>query len=459
MSSTTAAAPTAAINPALKAVEDAAIRKAMWRLVPILMLGYFFNYIDRTSVGFAALQMNRELGLTATQFGWGAGIMFASYCLLEVPSNMAMYRFGARRWLARIMITWGLAAAATAFAVGPLSFYGLRFLLGVFEAGFFPGVIWYLSVWFPARSRTRVLAWFMAATPLSSLIGGPVSSSLLEMHGVLGLSGWQWMFIVEGLPACLLGLLCLALLSDAPKDAAWLTPEERAALTDALARERHESPRHRLGEALRDRRVLALAGITFAFTIGSYGVGIWLPLILKGHGLSTLTIGFVSAIPYFFATVAMLLWARVADRTGRKLLNMALALSCGVVGLVMSVLVTSLVPALVGLTLALIGTISARTVFYTIPQTFLTGAAAAGGLAFINSVGAAGGFVGPFMVGWLKDATGSYDAGMLGMAVVLMLALGLNGLLVLFMRGAPKSAPAALPASPLPAGQPQPGRS
>jgi sugar phosphate permease len=279
------------------------------------------------------------------------------------------------------------------------------------------------------------------------------------MHGVLGLSGWQWMFIVEGLPACLLGLLCLALLSDAPKDAAWLTPEERAALTDALARERRESPRHRLGEALRDRRVLALAGITFAFTIGSYGVGIWLPLILKGHGLSTLTIGFVSAIPYFFATVAMLLWARVADRTGRKLLNMALALSCGVVGLVMSVLVTSLVPALVGLTLALIGTISARTVFYTIPQTFLTGAAAAGGLAFINSVGAAGGFVGPFMVGWLKDATGSYDAGMLGMAVVLMLALGLNGLLVLFMRGAPKSAPGALPASPLPAGQPQPGRS
>ena len=433
-------------NPALKAVEDSAIRKAMWRLVPILMLGYFFNYIDRTSVGFAALQMNRELGLTATQFGWGAGIMFASYCLLEVPSNMAMYRFGARRWLARIMITWGLAAAATAFAVGPLSFYGLRFLLGVFEAGFFPGVIWYLSVWFPARSRTRVLAWFMAATPLSSLIGGPVSSSLLEMQGVLGLSGWQWMFIAEGLPACILGVLCLTILSDAPKDATWLTAEERTALTDALERERRESPRHKLGEALRDRRVLVLAGITFAFTIGSYGIGIWLPLILKGHGLPTLTIGFVSAIPYFFATVAMLLWARVADRTGRKILNMALALACGVVGLVLSVMVTSLVPALVGLTLALIGTISARTVFYTIPQTFLTGAAAAGGLAFINSVGAAGGFVGPFMVGWLKDATGSYDAGMLGMAFILVLALGLSGLLFLFMRGAPRVTPANLPA-------------
>ena len=441
-----AAAAPPGVDPATKAIEDRAIRKAMWRLVPILMLGYFFNYIDRTSVGFAALQMNRELGLTATQFGWGAGLMFASYCLLEVPSNMAMYRFGARRWLARIMITWGLAAAATAFAVGPLSFYGLRFLLGVFEAGFFPGVIWYLSVWFPARSRTRVLAWFMAATPLSSLIGGPVSSSLLEMHGVLGLSGWQWMFIVEGLPACVLGVLCLTILSDAPKDAAWLTVEERAALTNTLEREKRTRPARSLADALRDRRVLMLTGITFAFTIGSYGISIWLPLILKGHGLATLTIGFVSAIPYFFATVAMLLWARVADRTGRKIFNMALALSCGVVGLVFSVVFTSLVPALAGLTLALIGTISARTVFYTIPQTFLTGAAAAGGLAFINSVGAAGGFFGPFMVGWLKDATGSYDAGMLGMAFVLVLALGLSGLLSLFMRGARTPAPMGLPA-------------
>ena len=401
--------------------------------MPILVLAYFFNDIDRTSVGFAALQMNSALGLSATEFGWGAGIMFASYCLLEVPSNMAMYRFGARRWIARIMITWGLAAAATAFATGPTSFYVIRFLLGVFEAGFFPGVIYFISIWFPAELRTKVLAIFMAGTPLSSLIGGPVSASLLQMDGILGLAGWQWMFLLEGIPACVIGVACLWVLADTPKQATWLTAGEREALVTALDAEKHERPKKDLLGALRDIRVLILTGITFAFTIGSYGIGIWLPLILKGHGLGNLAIGFVSAIPYFFATIGMLVWAWIVDRSGRKLLNLAIALACGAVGLILSIVSSSLIPALAGLTIALVGTISARTVFYTIPQGFLTGAAAAGGLAFINSVGAAGGFVGPFMVGWLKDATGSYSAGMLGMAAVLGVALVLTGLLHLAM--------------------------
>ena len=398
------------------------------------MLAYFFNYIDRTSVGFAALQMNSALGLSATEFGWGAGIMFASYCLLEVPSNMAMYRFGARRWIARIMITWGLAAAATAFATGPTSFFVIRFLLGVFEAGFFPGVIYFISIWFPAELRTKVLAIFMAGTPLSSLIGGPVSASLLQMDGILGFDGWQWMFLLEGLPAVLLGVACLWVLADTPKQATWLTAAERETLITELDAEKHERPKKDLLGALRDIRVVILTGITFAFTIGSYGIGIWLPLILKGHGLGNLAIGFVSAIPYFFATIGMLVWAWVVDRSGRKLLNLAIALACGAVGLILSIVSSSLVPALAGLTIALVGTISARTVFYTIPQSFLTGAAAAGGLAFINSVGAAGGFVGPFMVGWLKDATGSYSAGMLGMAAVLGVSLVLTGCLHLAMR-------------------------
>lgn len=411
-----------------------AVRKNTLRLVPILVLAYFFNYIDRTSVGFAALQMNSALGLSATEFGWGAGIMFASYCLLEVPSNMAMYRFGARRWIARIMITWGLAAAATAFATGPTSFFVIRFLLGVFEAGFFPGVIYFISIWFPAESRTKVLAIFMAGTPLSSLIGGPVSASLLQMDGILGLDGWQWMFLLEGLPAVLLGVACLWVLADTPKQATWLTAAERETLITELDAEKHERPKKDLLGALRDIRVVILTGITFAFTIGSYGIGIWLPLILKGHGLGNLAIGFVSAIPYFFATIGMLVWAWVVDRSGRKLLNLAIALACGAVGLILSIVSSSLVPALAGLTIALVGTISARTVFYTIPQSFLTGAAAAGGLAFINSVGAAGGFVGPFMVGWLKDATGSYSAGMLGMAAVLGVSLVLTGCLHLAMR-------------------------
>lgn len=414
-------------------LERSALHKTIWRLVPILALGYFFNYVDRTSVGFAALTMNRDLGLTATQFGWGAGILFTSYCFLEVPSSLIMYRVGARRWLARIMITWGLAAAASALATGPLSFYLTRFLLGVAEAGFFPGVIWYLSIWFPARYRTQVLAWFMAATPVSSLIGGPVSGLLLEMNGILGLASWQWMFIVEGLPASLLGLWCLKRLADTPEQATWLTPDEHQVWLEALAAEKRERPKKDMWAALRDPRVLILTGITFAFTIGSYGIGIWLPLILRGHGLSNLNIGFVSAIPYFFATIGMLLWARQVDRRGRAITNLALACLTGAVGLVLSVVFASLVPALAGLTLALIGTISARTVFYTIPSRFLTGAAAAGGLAFINSVGAFGGFVGPYMVGFLKDATGSFSAGMLGLAGVLVVAIALTLLLRLVM--------------------------
>jgi MFS family permease len=432
------ALPIGAIKPVPRVPDEtvlqAALRKNTLRLVPILMIAYFFNYIDRTAVGFAALHMNADLGLTATQFGWGAGIMFASYCFLEVPSNMMMYRFGARRWLARIMITWGLAAAATAFAVGPLSFYVIRFLLGVFEAGFFPGVIYFLSIWFPAQSRTKVVALLLAATPLSSLIGGPVSASLLQMNGVFGLAGWQWMFLLEGLPACVLGVFCLFVLADTPKDAHWLTAAERTALIDTLAGEKQDRPQHHLWSAMKDVRVLILTGITFAFTIGSYGIGIWLPLILKGHALGDMAIGFVSAVPYFFATIFMLAWAWIVDRSGRKTLNLAIALVFGIIGMVMAVIYTGLLPALAGLTIALIGTISARTIFYTIPQGFLTGAAAAGGLAFINCVGAAGGFVGPFMVGWLKDVTGSFNAGMLGMAAVLGLALGLTLWLHLAMK-------------------------
>ena len=413
-----------------------AVAKNTWRLVPILALAYMFNYLDRTSVGFAALQMNQVIGLSASQFGWGAGMMFFSYCILEVPSNIAMYHFGARRWLARIMVTWGLAAAATAFAVGPMSFYTLRFLLGVFEAGFFPGVIWYISIWFPPQHRTRVLALFMAATPISSLVGGPISASLLQMDGFLGLGGWQWMFLLEGLPACVLGVVCLIMLADTPAQATWLQPEERGALISELASEKHERPKKDLLSALKDVRVVILTGITFAFTIGSYGIGIWLPLILKGHELTNMQVGWVSSIPYLFATVGMLFWARVVDRTGAKIYNLIAALILGAAGLALSVMFTSLIPALICLTIALIGTISARTVFYTIPQSFLTGAAAAGGLAFINSVGAFGGFVGPYMVGSLKDATGSFNAGMLGMAAILLVATALAGSLKLYLKNA-----------------------
>ncbi|MBN3762521.1 MFS transporter [Burkholderia sp. Ac-20365] len=409
-------------------LEQQAVRKAAWRFIPLLALAYFFNYLDRTSVGFAALTMNRDLGLTATQFGWGAGIMFAGYCICEVPSNLALYRFGARRWLARIMITWGVMAAATALAVGPTSFYVIRLLLGIGEAGFFPGVIFFLAVWFPASYRTRVLAWFTVSTPLSSLVGGPLSSWLLQMDGVLGLAGWKWMFIVEGLPACVLGYLVLKMLADKPADAEWLSREERLALQDAFDREGSSAQKKKdFRASLKDVRVYILAMISFGFTMGSYGIGIWLPQMLKAHGMSVTQTGWVSAVPYFFATIALLWWAKRVDARGGHIANLAAGLLVGAIALGVSTYFHQLLPAMVGITLALIGTIAGRTIFYTLPARFLSGQAAAGGLALINSIGALGGFAGPYLVGYLKDSFGTYAAGMFGLAIV----LGLTTLLTL----------------------------
>lgn len=425
------------ITDDLQRLQQTAIKKATWRLVPLLALGYFFNYLDRTSIGFAALTMNKDLGLTATQFGYGAGIMFAAYCLCEVPSNLGLYRFGARKWIARIMITWGLAAAATALAVGPQSFYLIRLLLGIAEAGFFPGVIFYLTLWFPVQYRAQVLAWFTVSTPISSLIGGPLSIGLLHLNGVFGLAGWQWMFIVEGLPACLLGLIVLKLLADTPQQASWLTRDERHAIdrmlsADGAASTAHST--HAFLPALKDPRVYLLSMIAFSYTLGSYGVGIWLPQILKSQGLSMTQTGWVSAIPYFFATIGLLIWARRVDRSGKRILNLTIACLIGALALFFSTLFDSLPAALLGITVALVATITARTIFFTIPGRFLSGRAAAGGLALINSIGAFGGFVGPYLVGFLKDKTGSFTAGMIGMAIVLVIATVLSASIWLFMR-------------------------
>ncbi|MDR5833948.1 MFS transporter [Caballeronia sp. LZ034LL] len=408
-------------RPVDATLEQQAVKKAAWRFIPLLALAYFFNYLDRTSVGFAALTMNHDLGLTATQFGWGAGIMFAGYCVCEVPSNLALYRFGARRWLARIMITWGFFAAATALATGPASFYAIRLLLGIGEAGFFPGVIFFLAVWFPASYRTRVLAWFTVSTPLSSLVGAPLSTWLLSMDGVMGLAGWKWMFIAEGLPACVLGFLVLRMLVDRPADAKWLSPQERQALQNAFDREGAASTKKKdFGAALKDARTYILALISFGFTMGSYGIGIWLPQMLKAHGMSMTETGLLSAVPYFFATIALLWWARRVDRRGAPVANLAAGLLIGAVTLGVSTHFHQLLPAMTGITLALIGTIAGRTIFYTLPNRFLSGQAAAGGLALINSIGALGGFAGPYLVGYLKDSFGTFTAGMIGLSAVLL---------------------------------------
>jgi ACS family tartrate transporter-like MFS transporter len=405
------------------AVLASAIRKAALHLVPLLTIAYLFNYLDRTSLGFAALTMNKELGLSPSQFGLAAGVFFLGYSSFEIPSNLLLYRFGARRWLARIMISWGLVSAAMAFVVGPNSFYAVRLLLGIAEAGFFPGVTYFLAAWFPTQYRTRMLAWFLVGIPASSLIGGPVCGLLLGMDGIWGLAGWQWMFLLVSLPCVPLGFLCLRLLADKPETATWLTPQERSALQDALASEVRERPHASLWAALQDTRVLILALIQFGFTLGSYGIGIWLPLMLKDFHLSNSAIGWTSAIPYLFATIGMILWARLVDQRGRRLLNLAITCLLGGVGLLAPMIFNTLSVAVIGFSVALIGVTAARAIFWTIPTRFLTGVAAAGGLAFINSIGTVGGFVGPSMMGALKEFSGSYVVGLGAMAAIMVAAM------------------------------------
>ena len=404
------------------AVLQNATRKAALRFVPLLTIAYLFNYLDRTSLGFAALTMNKQLGLSASQFGLAAGILFLGYCLFEVPSNLLLYRFGARRWLARIMISWGIVSAATIFVVGPNSFYALRLLLGIAEAGFFPGVTFFLAAWFPAQYRTRMLAWFLIGIPLSSLIGSPVCGMLLQMDGIWGFAGWQWLFLGVSLPCIPLGLLTLWLLADRPETATWLSSDERDVLRDVLSSEVRERPPSSLLAALMDTRVLILAAIQFGFTLGSYGIGIWLPLMLREYHLSTLAIGWTAAIPYLFASAGMILWARYVDRKGRRIINLAITCFLGGAGLVAPILSGSLAVALMGFSVALVGVTAARAIFWTIPTRFLTGVAAAGGLAFINSIGTVGGFVGPSMMGWLKEFSGSYVVGLLAVAAIMVAA-------------------------------------
>lgn len=406
-----------------------ACRKNAWRLVVILAVAYVVNYLDRNSIAFAGLTMNKALGLTARQFGLAAGLAVASYSILEVPSNLFMQKVGARLWLSRIMITWGIAAGAGALVIGPFSLSLSRLVLGAAEAGFFPGVLMYLATWFPSSYRTRVFAWFLLGIPLSSVVGGPAAGLLLGMDGYLHLSGWQWIFIAEGAPAAILGVLTYWLLVDHPRDATWLTPGERHALLEALANEPRTGVQHDLGAALKDARVLILTVVQFGFTLGTYGIGIWLPLILKQHHLTNLQVGLLSTPPYLAASIAMLLWARIADRKDAQILHLTLSCLLAAAGLIGSVLSPGLTLRLVTLTIALVGATSARAIFWAIPPRFLVGTAAAGGLAFINSVGTLGGFFGPFLMGWLKDVTGSFNSGLFLMAVIVAISAGFAAML------------------------------
>ena len=414
-------------------IETSTIRTISWRLIPFLVLAYFFSYLDRVNLGFSALTMNEELKFTPLNFAWGAGIFFIGYFIFEVPSNLALEKFGASRWIARIMVTWGIISALMATVSGVSSFYTLRFLLGVAEAGFFPGIILYLTYWYPAQYRARFLAAFAVAVPISTVIGAPISGLLLGLDGVWGLKGWQWLFILEGLPSVLLGIVTWFYLTDKPEHANWLTSQQKAWLASRLTAEvaaKQAAKPMTLREALTSPKVITLSLIYFCFVAALYGMQFWLPQIVKAFGLTNAQTGFVTAIPYVFGTIAMFLWARRSDTTRERVFHVGAPFFLIAAALGASAYISDPTMTMVVLTLAAIGIFCIFGVFWTLPTAWLSGTAAAGAIALINSIGNLAGFGGPYLIGWVKEATGSTSTGLLVLAV-----LPLIGGLLVFLGG------------------------
>jgi len=412
-------------------LEAKVIRKITIRLVPFLMLLYFIAYLDRINIGFAALTMNQDLGLSSAVFGLGAGIFFIGYFFFEVPSNLILHRVGARRWIARIMLTWGLISGAMAFVQGPISFYVLRFLLGAAEAGFFPGIILYLSYWFPARHRASVTAMFMAAVPISTALGSPISGALLTMDGIMGLQGWQWLFIIEAIPALILSVVVWKFLTDRPEKANWLEQDERDWLATEMNAERaavggkdHHGIRAVL-HALKDLRVLALALIYFGTSAGLYTLGIWAPLIISEFGTSPMQTGLLNALPPIAAVIVMILWARHSDRSDERTWHVAIACAVAATGLVLAANSASIIAVIASLVLVNAGVSAAKPPLWSMPTKFLSGAAAATGIAAINSIGNLGGFAGPFIIGFIRERTGSFEGGLIAVALALVFSAAL----------------------------------
>jgi ACS family tartrate transporter-like MFS transporter len=403
-------------TPASSLLEERAIRKITWRLIPFLMLLYFVAFLDRINVGFAALTMNKDLGLTSQVFGLGSGIFFLGYFAFEVPSTVILHKVGARFWIGRIMITWGLVSIAMVFTRGPISFYILRFLLGLAEAGFFPGTILYLSYWFPANHRSTVTAMFMAAAPAAGFIGSPVSGALMQLNGLLSLRGWQWLFLVEGIPALLLGLITFHFLTDRPADAVWLTADERNWLSQAILREQTDikDPRsHSAWRALADWKVLSLSLAYFGTSAGLYTIGFWAPLIVKALGFSVFHVGLLLAIPNLIAVIGMVLWSRNSDRTGERYWHAAIACVIAAVGMaVVARAGSSAMLAITGLSLTAFGVSAAKPPLWILPTTFFAGSAAAASIGLINSLGTLGGFAGPTMIGSTNGASGHFSRGL-----------------------------------------------
>ena len=406
-------------------IEKRTLRKITWRIVPFIMILYLIAYIDRVNIGFAAITMKEDLGFTASILGFGAGIFFLGYFLFEVPSNIILHKVGARIWIARVMVTWGIIAGGMAFVESSTSFYVMRFLLGVAEAGFFPGIILYLSYWFPARNRAGVIALFMAAAPIATAIGSPISAALLEMHGIMGLAGWQWMFLIEAIPAVILGVVVFFYMTDRPEKAAWLKPDEREWLVKTMQAEdanKGGQQHHSILRGLANPRVLALALIYFGTSAGLYTLGIWAPQIIKELGVSSMTVGLLNAIPPIISVVAMILWSRHSDKTNERTWHVALACLTAAVGLAIAASTGSMFGLVAALTIVNVGISCSKPPLWSMPTMFLSGAAAATGIATINSIGNLGGFAGPAMIGWVKDQTGSFAGGLYFVAGLLILS-------------------------------------
>ncbi|MBV8664539.1 MAG: MFS transporter [Hyphomicrobiales bacterium] len=413
-----------------------------WRFVPFLVVCYFVAYLDRVNVGFAKLTMDADIGLSDTMFGFGAGVFFLAYFVFEVPSNLLLDKFGARVWIARIMFSWGLISGAMAFVPdisrftglsGEHTFYALRILLGFAEAGFLPGIIYFLTLWFPATYRARIVGYFMSAVPLSSALGSPVSAWLLGFDGLGGLKGWQWLFVAEAAPSLILAVVTYFYLTDRPAEAMWLDAAQRKWLIGRLAAEdkarAHVSPAGALA-SLYDARVLAMSLIYFGVVACLYGVGFWLPTIVKGFGVSIAMTGWISAIPYLVGFVGMMWWGMRSDARMERTLHLAIPLALAAIGVGGAAFLTDPLAKMIALTVGAFGVYATLPVFWTLPTAILSGASAAAGIAAINAIGNLSGYFGPFVIGWIKDATGSFAWGLLAVAacsavaMVIALALG-----------------------------------
>jgi D-galactonate transporter len=443
--------PATAARGATPDLEARTMRKVTLRLVPFLMLCYFIAYLDRVNIGFAGASMSADLNLSATAFGGAAGIFFVAYFFFEVPSNLALHKFGARRWIARIMFTWGLVSGAQAFIVGEWSFTAVRLLLGVAEAGFFPGIIFFLTLWFPTAYRARIVGWFMFAIPISTVIGAPVSGLILGLEGVGGLHGWQWMFLIEAAPSLLMAGVVLYYLTDRPREAQWLAPDEREWLQRRLDQE--EAQRQTILDlswlkAMLDFRVIALGLVYMGCNIPQYGLSFFLPQIVKAFGVSNVTAGFITAVPYLVGAIGMVLWGAHSDRTGERTWHAVIAFVFIIGGLVGAALIADPALKMLLLCAAGFGFFAVLPIFWTLPTAFLSGAGAAAGIAAVNSIGNLGGYFGPQAFGLLRDQTGSDVAGLMflaGTAVIGMLivvALGYNSAISRNLAARPAPAPA-----------------